>query len=149
MDYSTAERFFKEYLNNYDLGNKSISFKVKHTFEVVRLSEYIAKGLNLSNDDIELAKIIALLHDLGRFEQIKTNGTFDNSKLEHAQFGVDILFKQGLIRNFVPDDKNDRIIEKAIFNHNKYEIEKGLTNRELLFSQIIRDADKSDVFSVS
>ena len=148
MDYIAAERFFKDYLNDYDLSNGSIVFKIKHTFEVVRLIEYIARGLDLSDEDIELAKIIALLHDLGRFEQIKVNGIFDNSKLEHAQYGVEVLFERGLIRKFISDGKYDRIIEKAIYNHNKYEIEKGLSERELLFAQMIRDADKLDVYRV-
>ena len=42
----------------------------------------------------------------------------------------------------------DNIIEKAIRNHNKYKIEKNLSERELLFSKIIRDGDKMDNFRV-
>ena len=59
---------FKEYLKDYDLENGSIKLKIKHTYEVVNKSEYIAKGLELDKENIELAKVIALLHDIGRFE---------------------------------------------------------------------------------
>ena len=31
-------------------------------------------------------------------------------------------------------------------NHNKYQIEEGLTEQELLYSKIIRDADKLDIY---
>ena len=50
------------------------------------------------------------------------------------------------IRNFIDTDKYDRIILKAIKNHNKYKIEEGLTAKENIFCKIIRDADKLDIF---
>ena len=148
MNFEYAEKIFFEYLNQYDTENGSIKLKVLHTFEVVKNSEYIAKGLNLNTEDIELAKIIALLHDIGRFEQIKKFGFFDNKKLEHAKFGIIVLFENGLIRNFIQEEKYDNIIKKAIYNHNKYAIEEGLDDRELLHCRIIRDADKLDNFRI-
>ena len=41
--------------------------------------------------------------------------------------------------------KYDKIIKVAIKNHNKFEIEEGLNEEELLFSKLIRDADKIDI----
>lgn len=148
MNFEYAKKIFYEYLNQYDIENGSIKLKIIHTFEVVKKSEYIAKGLNLNIEDIKLAKIIALLHDIGRFEQIKEYGCFDDKKLEHAKFGVMVLFKNGLIRKFIQEEKYDNIIKKAIYNHNKYAIEEGLDDRELLHCKIIRDADKLDNFRV-
>ena len=148
MNFEYAKKIFYEYLNQYDIENGSIKLKIIHTFEVVKKSEYIAKGLNLNIEDIELAKIIALLHDIGRFEQIKKFGCYDDKKLEHAKFGIITLFENGLIRKFIQEDKYDSIIKKAIYNHNKYEIEEELDDRELLHCKIIRDADKLDNFRV-
>lgn len=148
MNFEYAKKIFYEYLNQYDTENGSIKLKIIHTFEVVKKSEYIAKGLNLNTEDIELAKIIALLHDIGRFEQIKKFGCYDDKKLEHAKFGIITLFENGLIRKFIQEDKYDSIIKKAIYNHNKYEIEEELDDRELLHCKIIRDADKLDNFRV-
>lgn len=148
MNFEYAKKIFYEYLNQYDIENGSIKLKIIHTFEVVKKSEYIAKGLNLNTEDIELAKIIALLHDIGRFEQIKEYGCFDDKKLEHAKFGVITLFENGLIRKFIQEEKYDNIVKKAIYNHNKYAIEEGLDDRELLHCKIIRDADKLDNFRV-
>ena len=68
--------------------------------------------------------------------------------MDHAELGVEILFKDGFIREFIDIDKYDNIIKEAIRNHNKYEIEDGLDERELLFAKIIRDADKTDNFKV-
>ena len=149
IDYNKALQVFIEYLKEYDINNGMIALKVRHTYGVVSLSEYIAKDINLSNEDIELAKLIALLHDIGRFEQAKEFADFrDYASLDHAELGVKILFEDNLIRKFIDTDKYDNIILKSIKNHNKLEIEEGLNEKELLHAKIIRDADKTDNFRV-
>ena len=148
IDFRKAEEGFKEYLKDYDLENGSIKLKIRHTYEVVKKSEYIANWLRLDKENIELAKIIALLHDIGRFEQIKEFEEFNDKKIEHAEFGVKVLFDNSLIRKFIDEDKYDNIIYKAIYNHNKYKIEENLNEKELLQCKIIRDADKLDNFRV-
>ncbi len=144
-----AEKSFKKYLKSYDISDGNIELKVRHTYGVVRASEYITKNLKLDDEDIQLAKLIALLHDIGRFEQVKVTESFmDNKKFDHAEYGVEVLFTKNLIRNFIKEDKYDDIIYKAIINHNKYKIEYGLNEKELLHAKIIRDADKLDNFRV-
>lgn len=149
IDFRKAEESFKNYLKDYDIEDGNIKLKIRHTYEVVQKSEYIAKGLKLNEEDIELAKLIGLLHDIGRFEQVKQTSDFiDNEKFDHADYGVKVLFEDGMIRDFIDDNKYDEIIKKAIYNHNKYKIEDGLNEKELLHSKIIRDADKLDNFRV-
>ena len=148
MEFQKTEKAFKEYLKNYNVEDGSIALKVRHTYEVVRKSEYIATGLNLDKENIELAKIIAILHDIGRFEQIKIYKEFNDKKIEHAEFGIKVLFEDNLIRKFVEDKKYDEIISKAIYNHNKFKIEDNLSDVELLHCKLVRDADKLDNFRV-
>lgn len=107
----------------------------------------IALSLNLSNEEVKLAELIGLLHDICRFEQVKLYGTFyDNKSIDHATKGLEVLFEDKHIRKFVTEDKYDAVIFKAINNHNKFYIEKGLNEKELLHCKIIRDADKMDIF---
>ena len=148
MYFQKTEKAFKEYLKNYNVEDGSIALKVRHTYEVVRKSEHIATGLNLDKENIELAKTIAILHDIGRFEQIKIYKEFNDKKIEHAEFGIKVLFEDNLIRKFVEDKKYDEIISKAIYNHNKFKIEDNLSDVELLHCKIVRDADKLDNFRV-
>ncbi len=149
INYDKAQKEFERYLDSYDRENGSINLKIIHTYEVVKKSEYIARNLNLTEDDINLAKIIAILHDIGRFEQIKNFGVFDDKKLEHAKYSVKYLFEDNIyIRKYIECDKYDDLIYKAIYNHNKLEIEEGLNEHELLHAKIIRDADKLDNFRV-
>lgn len=114
MNYEVAQIAFEKYLNNYDVNNGSINLKIIHTYEVVKKSEYITKQLMLNEEDICLAKIIALLHDIGRFEQIKVFGEFNDKNIDYADYGVKILFEDGLIRNFVKVPDYDKIIYEAI-----------------------------------
>ena len=149
IDFNQASIAFKKYLQDYDLAYGKIELKIRHTYGVVNASEYIAKELSLDDENIELAKLIALLHDIGRFEQIKKFDCFiDNKNIDHAILGNEILFKNNLIRNFIKDAQYDNIISKAILNHNRLSIEDGLTDKELLHAKIIRDADKTDNFRV-
>lgn len=149
IDFNKAEEAFKQYLKNYDLEDGYIQLKMNHTYEVMKKSEYISLNLKLDKENVDLAKLIALLHDLGRFEQAKKINSFiDCKEFEHANYGVKILFEDNLIRQFIEDNRYDEIIKKAIYNHNKYEIEKGLSEIEELHCKIIRDADKLDVFRV-
>jgi putative nucleotidyltransferase with HDIG domain len=47
---------------------------------------------NTKSLQLELAETIALFHDIGRFEQFKTYGTFDDRASEnHATIGLKVL----------------------------------------------------------
>lgn len=148
MNIDLIDKEFKNYVNTFDMSDKNIYLKYEHTFEVVNIITEISKKMNLSEDDIFLAKTIAYLHDIGRFEQVKKTKTFKDNEMDHADNGVDLLFKRGLIEKFNIDKKYYSIIEKAIRNHNKLEIKDDLEKDEELFVKLIRDADKIDIYRV-
>ena len=144
-----ALKAFDEYVKNYNPEDEKIMLKINHIKRVSKISRNMAIDLNLSEEDKNLAELIGILHDIGRFEQIRIYNTFmDKDSVNHGKLGVKILFEDGLIRNFVKDTKYDDIIKKAILNHNAGKIEEGLTDRELLHSKIIRDSDKTDIYNV-
>lgn len=149
IDLEMAKNAFDDYVNQYNLRDKNIQLKKEHTYRVCMQSINIAKSLELNEEDTKLAILIALLHDIGRFEQIRIYNTFEDSKsIDHALLGVRILFDEGLIREFIKEDKYDEIIKKAIYYHNKYEIEE-CNDKELLHSKIIRDIDKIDIINIA
>ena len=149
VDVNNAKRVFKEYVSNYNLQDGKIALKVAHILIVSELSKKIATSLNLSEEDIKLAELIGLLHDIGRFEQVRRYNTFiDKISINHGEYGARILFEDNLIEKFNVDEKYYKIIKTAILNHNRSKIEDNLTEQELLHSKIIRDADKLDCFYV-
>lgn len=148
MNIDFIDKIFKEYVNTFNMEDKNIYLKYEHTFEVVKLSEKIAERLNLNDDEIALAKTIAYLHDIGRFEQLAQTNSFKDSIMDHADYGIELLFTRGLIEKFNIDKKYYQVIEKAIRNHNKLEIIDKLEEDEEVFVKLIRDADKIDIYRV-
>lgn len=220
---------FAEYVRNYDPSDEKIKLKIDHTYRVAGLCQRIAESLGLSESDVDIAWLLGMLHDIGRFEQIRRFGTFNDAQsVDHAEFGADLLFKEGLIRKFAEgyyeecelarsgneeagqaysrqkycqegklnsrqgncllaqsdnqsdycqeerkikeflvnndettvDDKriiknNERhnkdtgLLEMAIRQHNKYRVKEDLTERQRMFCDILRDADKVDIFKVN
>lgn len=147
IDILNAKKVFKEYILNYDIQEPRINIKITHMYHVAENSRKISKSLGLSEEEQNLAELIGLLHDIGRFEQVRLYHTFsDKISIDHGQKSVEVLFADNWIRKFVEDSNSDAIIYKAINNHNKFEIEKGLSEQELLHCKIIRDADNIDIF---
>ncbi len=144
VDIEKAKEEFLKYTSNYDLSEESIIRKQKHSLRVMEISKEIATKMYLSQEEIEIATLIGLLHDIGRFEQYKRYKNYMViSEFDHGDYAVEILNKD--IRKYIVDSKYDNIIKKAIKNHNKYEIEKGLSEKEEFFAKLIRDADKIDI----
>lgn len=146
IDIDKVNQVFDEYVSNYDMSNEMINLKYFHTYRVCEQSLNICKSLGLDEEDTRIAYLIALLHDIGRFEQERRFGTYnDQESMDHGDFGCTLLFEEALIRKFIEDNKYDEIIRKAICYHNKFSIEEDCDEKELLHSKIIRDADKIDI----
>ena len=144
LNFSNINREFFKYVDQFDLTDGSIQRKKFHSIRVQEISKKIAEDLNLNEEYIDIASLIGLLHDIGRFEQEKQYHTFDDDKsFDHGDYGANLLKKY--IRNYINVDKYDNIIIQAIKNHNKLQINPNLKDNELLFSKIIRDADKLDI----
>ncbi len=141
---------FANYTKYFNPEDPKISLKITHTYKVAENCRSIAESLGLTADEIEVAWLIGMLHDIGRFEQIKRYGTFNDSKsVDHGEFGADLLFKeQRLIEEYIDVRDYDEIIEISIRQHNKYRISQGLDSKTEMFLNIIRDADKIDIFRV-
>lgn len=149
IDKSKSLKRFNNYVSFYDPEDPKIKLKIEHTFHVSELSAKIACAVGA---DPELAWLIGVLHDIGRFEQIRRYNTFSDAlSVDHAALGADILFRSGLIAEFSSDLTNDQrcAIEMAVRNHSALTLPKGLTQEEKLYCNIIRDADKLDGFRVN
>lgn len=153
FDREKVKQVFAEYTDRYDSSDEKIKLKINHTYRVADFCDSISDSIGLTGDDKEIAWLLGMLHDVGRFEQVKRYGTFsDSQSVDHAEFGADLLFAEGLLEDYVPGllaDPEKDLIELAIRQHNKYRIVEGLSERELMFSRIIRDADKIDIFRVN
>ena len=139
--------YYKELLSNYDLSNPHLEYKIGHSYRVMNNMILLAKNMNLPYKDIHLAAMIGLFHDYGRFHQYKQYQEFNDKLLDHGEYGANYLeTHQELFSKYHVSELDYQIAYTAIRNHNKYKIDNKLTKRELLFTKMIRDADKLDIF---
>lgn len=134
-------------LDSFIQGN--IKLKIEHTERVCENILLLAKAEEMTEDGCNLAEIIALFHDLGRFEQFTKYKTFKDSESEnHALLSVKILTKAGILSRLPVKENN--LILKAVEYHNLIEIpECANSSKYLLFySKLIRDADKLDILKL-
>ena len=150
IDIKKAKQEFRNYVKKYDINNPRIALKIAHIERTSQMARKLAENVNLEKEDIELAELIGLLHDIGRFEQVRIYNTFsDKDSVNHGELGAKILFEDGEIRRFIEDNKYDNIIKIAIVNHNRNKEKMQWSNeKEELHSKIIRDADKIDILYI-
>ena len=151
MIRAKAVNAFDTYVSNYDSDNPMIFLKAAHSYRVAEIAERIARSLG-QEELVDFAWLLGLLHDIGRFEQAKRYNTFaDSQSVDHAELGADILFKEGLIDCFPTETLPEgwqNIAETAIRLHNKLALPDGLDKDTETLSNILRDADKVDIFRV-
>ena len=146
MELKKAIEQFIDYTSNYLEYGDYCTLKIEHTKRVMELCKDISSSLNLTKEDQDLAILCGMLHDIGRFEQWKRYQTdCDSKSKDHGLLGVEILKENDFIKNFTQDKEEESIIMVSTYFHNKYEISEGLSEREKLFCNIVRDADKIDI----
>ncbi len=88
--YRTLNRIFINHIRSFGEVDERVrahfNLKIQHTYEVVRNIKEIARQEGMDEQTVQMAKIIALLHDIGRFSQFMDFGTFnDTISLNHAE----------------------------------------------------------------
>ncbi len=164
IDRKRVREIFRSYTDAYDSTDEKIKLKIGHTYRVADLCERIAASEGMSDEDIDLAWLLGMLHDVGRFEQLRRYNTFiDAESVDHAKLGADILFgtesffegKSALpespkrIRDYLDDCGADLLIETAVREHSAYRLPQELDLRTAAFCHILRDADKIDILRVN
>lgn len=150
IDRERVLEAFEEYTSHYDLQQEMIRLKAEHTYRVAGLCERIAQAQGLSQAETDIAWLTGMLHDVGRFEQQRVYGTFNDAmSIDHAQYGADILFREGKIRDYLTEAAEDELIEAVVRYHSAYRIPEALSEKTALFCNILRDADKIDIFKVN
>ena len=144
-DFRKNAETFLAFASGFDLTDPKIDLKLRHTFHVVDACFYLSRALKLPDEECYIACLIGLLHDIGRFEQIRRFHSFEPGTMDHAVFGAELLFgEEKLIRRFVKDDKFDELIDAAIRKHSDFKLEGIHDARTLFHAKLIRDADKLD-----
>lgn len=143
--------WFDGYVETFVKGDeeydRNIALKADHTRRVCKEILQLGEKLALNPHELQLAEIIALFHDVGRFEQYKRYKTFvDQQSENHAELGINVLKKNNVLNGF--DSQLKSLIFRTIGYHNRTAIPKNETESCLFFAKLLRDADKLDIWRV-
>ncbi|MFO7915352.1 MAG: HD domain-containing protein [Candidatus Krumholzibacteriales bacterium] len=126
---------------------ENIVLKENHCRRVSREIAGLGAEMGLDESDLNLAEMIGLLHDVGRFEQYSRYGTFvDVLSVNHARLGSRIIENSGVLEGVESSERE--IIHRAIVNHSGLRVPPEEDERPAFFSRLLRDADKLDIWKV-
>ena len=146
----TALSAFAGYTARYNARDPKVKLKIDHTYRVAGLCARIAAAQGLDAGAVDLAWLCGLLHDVGRFEQLRQYGTFNDAiSIDHAACSARVLFEEGHIRDYLADDSEDELLRTAVTWHSAYRLPDGLNRRTRLYCDLLRDADKIDILRVN
>ena len=153
MEQCTFQRL-QEWFSGYSRSfvddpeeSAACALKEVHSRNVCDIMGRLADAAGLAAGEATLAVAVALLHDVGRFEQYRHYRTFrDSESINHALLGLQILRREGVLDGLPPLER--RTITAAIGLHNVFKVPDGLPEHLLRYVQLIRDADKLDIWRV-
>jgi len=139
--------YMKSFYTEDEEVQQGILLKEKHTGYVTANCVELARHLKLNQHDTDLAEIIGLFHDVGRFRQYSIYKTFNDADSEdHADLGIKVIGELDFFKKLSRADFE--LVEFAIQQHNKKEVAPSDDTKKILFAKIIRDADKLDIYRV-
>ena len=150
-DVDDLKAWFDDYVCTFKTGDEdqreNIALKEEHSRRVCREILDIGKDLGLDEHALCLSEIIALFHDIGRFEQYARYHTFvDSRSIDHALLGVKILEDNAVLRGL--DKPVQDLILRTVRYHNRATLPREETETCLFFTKLLRDADKLDIWKV-
>lgn len=118
-----------------------MELKRVHTAKVVENARLIADGEGFASAERAAALAAALLHDTGRYEQLRRYDTFrDSDSVDHAVFSHDIVREKGWT--------DDPVVLNAVLWHNRRDLPREMDPLTAVVAHTVRDADKLDIFRV-
>lgn len=144
-------KWFIDYVSSFKNAGgedkRNIILKEEHTFRVCEEIVNLGRQLGLKDEDLCLAELVALFHDIGRFEQYARYKTFaDKASEDHALLGVRILRDKAVLADI--DEPSAELILRAVSYHNKVSLPADESDQCLFFSKLVRDADKLDILLI-
>ncbi len=126
-----------------------MALKRVHTQKVVENARLIAVGEGFDPLAAALGEAAALLHDTGRYEQLRRYNTFrDADSVDHAVFSHDIVAEKGWLDDLPAYAPYRETILTAVLVHNRRDIPADLDPLTRTVANTVRDADKLDIFRV-
>ena len=144
-------RRYHVYVDSFRDGSGALPdmlrLKLEHTLCVVADARRIMSGEAWPEESRALGEACALLHDAGRYSQLKEFGTFQDTKsIDHAKRGVQVILEQAWLNELPASER--KVIVASVALHNRRSLPPSLGSQLAAFTHLVRDADKLDIFRV-
>ncbi len=121
--------------------------KAQHSRRVAANAAEIARESGAAPGEVLFVQTAGLLHDVGRFPQFRDYGTFsDPRSVDHGERGFAALCEDPAFVQLDLPGRSDLLA--SVRYHNKRVLPENLTPSERRLTDIVRDADKLDIFKV-
>ncbi len=150
IDLLNLKLWFSRYCKSFASDNeerKNFVLKELHSLNVSANMLSIAQAVLQNRNKVLIAEAIGLLHDIGRFPQYAQYRTFrDSDSVNHGRLGAEVIREKNVLAS-LPLPEQELILDAVRF-HNAYAIPEGLDPDNKFFLNMIRDADKLDIWRV-
>ena len=144
---STLQAEFDEYTTHFKSApyntNPTIGKTILHTIKVVANILILADSIELSENEKNIAEIVARFHDIGRLWLLLPENS-EHKITDHAEASIEYLKTSPSFHAL--DEPSQNIVIQVIKNHNKPELPKKEGEATLFFVKLLRDADKLDAW---
>jgi hypothetical protein len=146
-----VREWFRDYGSGFaEAGNALhplLQGKSQHSRRVAANAAEIARDQGGSPGDVLFAQTAGLLHDVGRFPQFRDYGTFsDPRSVDHGERGYAVLCADPAFASLDMPFRDDLLT--SVRYHNKRVLPETLSPAERRITDLVRDADKLDIFKV-
>lgn len=141
------DRFVDGYRDSAGRLADMMEHKLQHSRRVADHAVAIAGRLGWQADATNEARAAGLLHDIGRFPQLKQFKSFlDHKSINHGEWGFMVLAEHKAL-DFLGNPLSERLA-LVVRHHNGISIPPDLPSHAVGLAKLIRDADKMDIFDV-
>ncbi len=151
IDFNSHLQKFSDYVDKFGSNDpkdrENIDLKKDHSLRVYQEAKSLTQEMDFSSEYIQLARLTALYHDIGRFPQYFQYGSFnDKFTVNHGLLGFKTLRRNSFLSD-LPAQKRKKVFY-AVLNHNKAKIPELLPRDYAFVLQVVRDSDKLDIMNV-
>lgn len=150
-DISTHEQWFAGFIEQYRQKMREdvlpINLKDEHSAAVLAHARVLVEEEAFPAPLGRACLLAALYHDVARFPQYARWRTFkDSLSVNHGLLGVKVLRQHDRLASEEPRVR--ALVLAAVGMHNRFAVPQGLAPDVRLVVDVVRDADKLDIFRV-
>lgn len=149
--YNKIRTWYDAYVLEFSSEDPEIQINIdllkEHASRVIENVNELALSVNLDESNLFLLQTAALLHDIGRFEQLVKHGTYaDNEDSNHIQIGLNVIEEHDVLKALEEEEK--QLVIDCVRMHDLSELPKISDEHSLALIHLLRDADRIDVLRI-